>query len=92
MPPKKESEPGRETEPNNPYVKAARYNADAAAYAAYSQAQEILFSADCDLSAYRIRYKDVPHVVVLGSSPSTEVDEKITGILARGEPPHCRPI
>ena len=60
--------------------------ADPPALTAYSKAQELLFSADCDLSAYRIRFKDVPHVVVLGSRPLNDIDKKLTEILKDGEP------
>ena len=82
----KESEPQREPEPANPYVRAARYLSDKPAYAAYTQAQDLLFSSDADLSAYRIRFKDIPHVVVLGSHPPPNIDQKLAAILKDGQP------
>lgn len=48
--------------------------------------RDVLFSTECDLSAYRIRYKEVPHVVVLGSLPTPEIDGQLTKILEVGEP------
>jgi hypothetical protein len=84
--PGKESEPQRERQPEKPYVRAARYAADEPAYAAYLQAQEILFTSECDLSTYRIRFMDTPHVVVLGARPDPGIDEQIARVLAGGEP------
>jgi hypothetical protein len=82
----KELQPGRETQPRDPYFRAARYVADGPAFAAYSLAQDLIFSNSCDLSAYRIRYRDVPHVVLLGGMPEPEIDQKIGQILETGEP------
>jgi hypothetical protein len=84
--PGKEFEPRRESQPDNPFVRAARYVADAEALAAYTQAQETIFGNDCDLSAYRIRYVNVPYVVVLGQVPPQEIGERLDGLLASGEP------
>jgi hypothetical protein len=83
--PAKESEPRKEPEAT-PYLRAARYATDVPAYRAYSQAQDLLFSADCDLSAYRLRYQDVPHVVIVGASPPSDVDRKLTAIFKDGQP------
>ena len=60
--------------------------ADAPALAAYTEAQGLLFSNECDLSAYRIRFQNIPHVVVLGSRPEPEIDEKLSKVLEGGEP------
>ncbi len=86
MPGSGEREPKREAQSDSPYVRASRYVADEPALAAYAQAQDVLFSTECDLSAYRIRYKEVPHVVVLGSLPTPEIDGQLTKILEVGEP------
>ncbi len=83
--PGREIEPRRETEPQSPYVRAARYVADAPALAAYTQAQEAIYSSDCDLSAYRIRFRDNPYVVVLGFTPPEEVESRIDDVLKDGE-------
>jgi hypothetical protein len=84
--PGKEFEPSREVQPQSPYVRAARFVTDEPALAAYTEAQEIIFSAECDLSAYRIRYLNVPHVVVLGQTPPAEIGERIDRLLTTGEP------
>lgn len=83
--PGKESGPQREPE-QEPYLRAARYQSDSAALAAYTRVQELIFSAQCDLSSFRIRYRDVPHVVVLGRNPEPEVDTNLVRILDSGEP------
>ena len=86
----KEFEPRRESQPDNPYVRAARYDADADALAIYTQAQELIFSSDADLSAYRIRYANVPYVVVLGQAPQPDLGQQVDALLSnsngRGEP------
>ncbi|HEY7467056.1 MAG TPA: hypothetical protein VIB47_10250, partial [Dehalococcoidia bacterium] len=55
------------------YVRAARYGFDRDSLQAYTQAQDIIFKAECDLSAYRLRYQDVPHVVIVGLKPTLEL-------------------
>ena len=82
----REIEPRRETQPESSYVRASQYVADAPALAAYSQAQELIFSNECDLSAYRIRFKNIPHAVVLGGVPPLEIDNCLAQILGAGEP------
>lgn len=62
------------------------YGSDEPALQAYTHAQGIVFSADCDLSAYRIRYGNVPHVVILGAKPPADLDQKISQTLATGTP------
>src|SRR5687768_3110643 len=84
--PGRESEPGREAEAESQYFTATRYRADAQALAAYNEAQKLIFANDCDLSAFRIRFKDVPHVVVLGALPTPEVDKSLGEVLRDGEP------
>ena len=82
--PEKESRPTRENEEEGSYIRAARYTSDELALSAYNEAQIILFAADCDLSAYRLRYRDVPHVVLIGSSPPSDIDAKLAQVLANG--------
>ncbi len=81
----REIEPRRDVEPQGPYVRSSRYIADADALSAYTQAQEMIFSGECDLSAYRIRYVNVPYVVVLGQTPPAEIGQKIDKLLESGE-------
>ena len=87
----RESGAQREQEPTEPYLRAARYSSDPPALDAYTQAQALLFSANCDLSAYRIRFKDVAHVVVVGATPPEQVDTLLVGILQNGEPASLPP-
>jgi len=89
--PQKELQPRREPEPDKPYVRTALYGADGPALQAYTHAQGIVFNADCDLSAYRIRYENLPHVVILGAKPPADVDEKIRQALATGIPAELPP-
>jgi hypothetical protein len=82
--PGKEGLQARERESNGPYCKAASYESDKTALQAYAQLQTRIFGADCDLSVYRIRYADVPHVVALGAQPPPKMDGEIEAILAGG--------
>lgn len=63
----------------------ARFASEEVALDAYTRAQVLLFNTDCDLSAYRIRYENIPHVVVLGLKPSAEIDERLVDTLSSGE-------
>jgi hypothetical protein len=83
--PEKESRPTRETNDEGTYIRAARYASDDLALSAYTQAQNILFDSDCDLSAYRLRYRDIPHVVLIGSLPPSDIDAKLAQALADGQ-------
>lgn len=83
--PGRESEPRRERQEDTPYVKAAQYRSDEPALLAYKQAQDLIFATDCDLSAYRIRFKDSPHVVVIGTNPLQEIDQRLGEILKSGQ-------
>jgi hypothetical protein len=56
--------------------------ADADVLAVYTRAQELIFSSDADLSAYRIRYVNVPYVVVLGQTPPVEIGQQVDALLA----------
>ena len=84
--PNRESEPPQEREPLEPYLKAVSYRSDQTALGVYNRIQAMLFGSSWDLSTYRIRYQDVPHVVVLGSSPPTEGDKEISAMLGAGSP------
>ena len=70
-----------------PYHRAFRFNTERPARRAYFQAQDILFNTpECDLSAYRFLIRQLWHVAVLGEPPPEELEQKIQGILSRGEP------
>ncbi len=82
--PRKEREPRREPDAKELYYKAASYASDQSAYAAYSQLESKIFKAQCDLSTYRIRFANVPHVVVLGEQAPEDLHQDIEAILANG--------
>ena len=68
-----------------PYQLAAWFMDERAAGAAYSQIQDLIFSApDCELSAYRFHIKGVWHVAVVGVSPDEGLGQKLAMALARG--------
>src|SRR5689334_21084054 len=76
--------PRPEHEPSPPYLKAASFETESDSLHAYSLAQSLIFRNDSDLSTYRLRYKDVPHVVVLGLQPPADIDATLDAILAGG--------
>jgi hypothetical protein len=78
-PPKKEAEP-------DPYYLAARFSREQTAGRAYSQAQQTIFSQDCDLSVYRFQLSEVWHMAVLGEKPPPDLERRLRRILALGEP------
>src|SRR5437899_9507681 len=78
--------PERNDEQPERYVCAARFPTERKAGRAYFQAQEAIFTADCDLSAFRLQLNRVYHVAVLGRTPTAEVDQRLRIILAAGEP------
>lgn len=83
--PGKETEPTRESEQSE-YKKAVRYSSDHDALTVYNRTQAIIFAADCDLSSYRIRYQEIPHVIVLGETPPPRVDQALVTALKDGIP------
>jgi hypothetical protein len=76
--------PGPEREPR-PFCLAARFRAEATAGRSYARAQQAIFAADCDLSAYRFQLDQAWHVAVLGAPPTEELTTTLTTLLATGE-------
>jgi hypothetical protein len=82
--PEREQRHRSEAEPSDPYLRAASFESDTDALHAYSLAQSLIFRNNTDLSTYRLRYKDAPHVVVLGLQPPAEINSTLEAILAGG--------
>jgi hypothetical protein len=84
--PTKESKPQPEHEHTEPYLKAASYSSDQSALQVYNRIQARLFGSNWDLSTYRIKYQQIPHVVVLGVSPPPDGQRIISDMIASGSP------
>src|ERR1041384_8020159 len=69
-----------------PYYQAVRSPTERSAGQAYFQAQEAIFTTDCDLSAYRLQVNRLWHVAVLGSPPPEQLERSLRTILAAGKP------
>ena len=69
-----------------PYHRTARFADDRTAAGVYQRIQETIFSAPCDLSAYRFLLDQAPHVTVLGAPPPPELDGHLEAMLGTGEP------
>src|SRR5687768_9113720 len=81
-----DNQPLAEGEPI-PYLRAARFTGERPAGQAYFQVQEAMYTAEPnDLSAYRLRLREVWHVAVLGEPPPADLGQRIDAILAAGEP------
>ncbi len=74
-----------EQEPK-PYFQAARFRGERAAGRAYFQAQETIYGAECDVSAFRFHLDRIWHVAVAGEQPPEELAEQIERILSACEP------
>ena len=78
--------PGPSTS-SDPYVRAARFAGEQPAGQAYFALQQAIFTAaPNDLSAYRVQLDGVYHVVVVGVRPAPVLEQRLTAILAAGEP------
>ncbi len=69
-----------------PYHRTARFADERTAADVYTALQDTIFSAPCDLSAYRFLLDQAPHVAVLGEAPPAELDAHLEELLAPGEP------
>ena|SRR5438128_1425873 len=85
-------EQGRRPEQQLPsYHLAARFREDTVSQTVYNQAQQIIQTSDCDLSAYRfIRPSQVAkeppwYVVVLGDVPPEPLQQRFEEVLKPGE-------
>src|SRR3712207_17101 len=80
QPPQPEHEPA-------PYLRGARFAGERPAGQAYFQLQDTIYTAEPnDLSVYRLRLRQEWHVAVLGEPPPPELDERLSAVLAAGEP------
>ncbi len=77
--------PGPST--SDPYIRAAQFSGEQPAGHAYFTLQQAIFTAaPNDLSVYRVQLDGVYHVVVVGVRPPPALEERLTAILATGEP------
>jgi hypothetical protein len=71
--------------PLPPYARMARFASTDAARAAYRTIQDYIFRhEDVALSVYNLVVARVPHVVVLGERPGTDINAELTALLADG--------
>lgn len=82
--PEREKSKQPEFDPDPPYVKAASYKEERESLHAYSLAQSLILRNNVDLSTYRLLYKEVPHLVVLGLQPPADIDATLEAILGNG--------
>lgn len=68
------------------YQRVARFTGERAAAQAYTQAQDAIFAAPCDISAYRFLLDRVSHVALIGAPPPAELDQHLGMLLAEGTP------
>lgn len=73
------------TDPEHTYCQAARFTGQRPAGLAYRQAQDAIFRAECELSAFRLQIHHLWHVAVVGQQPPAELHQRIRTILAAGE-------
>jgi hypothetical protein len=79
-------EPSPEPEPRS-YSQPARFPGAQRAGQIYQQLRELLYrTPDSDISVYQLQLDHVYHVAVLGDPPPAELDRRIIGLLALGEP------
>lgn len=69
------------------YHRAARYPSGDASKEPYTKNQELVRDTPCNLSVYRLRMGEdiIWHVVVIGSPPGEDVDQRIIQNLSTGE-------
>ena len=51
----------------------------------YEQAQELIYTTQCDLSAFRVQLQSIWYVAVLGALPSPNLTQQIDQLLSTGE-------
>lgn len=74
-------------EAGNPaYLLMARFRRDAAAKRYYTEIQEAIRNAECDLSVYNLRLNGEPIIIVMGNEPSADLDERLRKALSTGSP------
>jgi len=73
------------------YFRAARFVGERSAGHAYGKAQEEIYTAECNLSVFRLTLEALWHVAVTGEPPPAELDQRISAILGTGEPAALSP-
>src|SRR4051794_31679017 len=77
---------GRRPESAATYCLAARFAGEADAGVAYGRAHDAIQAGPpCDLGGWRLQLAQVWHVVLLGDTPSAEVDARLRAALGTGE-------
>ena len=85
-----QSSPGQQRE-HPAYLRIVRFRRDAAAKRVYTQVQEAIRNAECDLSVYNLLFNGEPTVVVLGDAPPADLDERLRKMLSAGTPVQLPP-
>ena len=68
------------------FVMAARFRTPKRAQAIYRQIERALYHGEpSDISVYNLILDNVPHVVVLGERPPTQMQEQVTRLLESGQ-------
>jgi hypothetical protein len=68
------------------FALVARFRTPKRAQAIYRQVEQALYHGEAsDLSAYNLILDGVPHVVVLGEEPPTQLQEQLTRLLEAGQ-------
>lgn len=75
----------REEQERTPYYQASRISGERVAGKAYAKAQHIIFTAACNLSAYRFQLDRIWHVAVIGEQLDEAIQKQIQKILGAGE-------
>jgi hypothetical protein len=73
------------------YLRIVRFRRDAAAKRVYTQVQEAIRNAECDVSVYNLRFNGEPIVIVLGDAPPADLDERLRKMLSAGTPADLPP-
>jgi hypothetical protein len=68
------------------YLLMARFRRDVAAKRFYTEIQEAIRTAACDLSVYNLRFNGEPIVIVLGDASPADLDERLRKVLSAGTP------
>lgn len=72
------------TEPK-PYVLAARFTDEQSSGKAYSEAEDLTFNSNGDLSVYRLQLNNFWYVGVVGIAPSEDLDRQLRQALSVGQ-------
>jgi len=73
------------------YYRAARFDGESIAGGVYSQLQDLVFSADSDLSVYRFRLGNDWYVAVVGDQPDEALDRQLAQASSPGQATELEP-